>query len=62
MSDISIREITKEIGVSHSTVCRVMQGQTTDISTAVNTDLRSVMTNYWTDSQALQKIAPVNAS
>lgn len=35
MNDLGTREIAKEIGVSHTTISRIMKGQTTDISTAV---------------------------
>jgi transcriptional regulator with XRE-family HTH domain len=35
INDIGTREIAKDIGVSHTTISRIMQGKSTDITTAV---------------------------
>jgi hypothetical protein len=35
MYDVGSRTVAKEIGVSHSTIFRIINGQTTDIQTAI---------------------------
>lgn len=35
MNDLASREVAKQIGVSHTTITRIMNGKTTDISTAI---------------------------
>lgn len=35
LKNIGTREVAKEIGVSHTTISRIMNGKSTDIKTAV---------------------------
>lgn len=35
MNDLNLRDIAKDIGVSHTTIMRIMQGRDTNIPTAI---------------------------